>query len=133
MIRRPPRSTRTDTLFPYTTLFRSDIGNPDRAGGYALKRFIRLYPLYWLLTVAILLGSGLTGGVNTPPREPADILSTLSLFHFPSYSPPLTVAWPLFHEVLFYSIFLVLIFNKGFCVAFFGALSVLNHVTWTYL
>src|SRR3546814_2190628 len=28
MIRRPPRSTRTDTLFPYTTLFRS----PDLAG-----------------------------------------------------------------------------------------------------
>src|SRR3546814_1177650 len=35
MIRRPPRSTRTDTLFPYTTLFRSlddpcesHIGNP---------------------------------------------------------------------------------------------------------
>src|SRR3546814_1504069 len=27
MIRRPPRSTRTDTLFPYTTLFRS-YGNP---------------------------------------------------------------------------------------------------------
>src|SRR3546814_7665023 len=32
MIRRPPRSTRTDTLFPYTTLFRSlagDIGADD--------------------------------------------------------------------------------------------------------
>src|SRR3546814_4341288 len=28
MLRRPPRSTRTDTLFPYTTLFRS----PGRAG-----------------------------------------------------------------------------------------------------
>src|SRR3546814_12832742 len=26
MIRRPPRSTRTDTLFPYTTLFRSPLG-----------------------------------------------------------------------------------------------------------
>src|SRR3546814_3254838 len=26
MIRRPPRSTRTDTLFPYTTLFRSQPG-----------------------------------------------------------------------------------------------------------
>src|SRR3546814_11031621 len=26
MIRRPPRSTRTDTLFPYTTLFRSEFG-----------------------------------------------------------------------------------------------------------
>src|SRR3546814_16870952 len=29
MIRRPPRSTRTDTLFPYTTLFRSD--QPEKA------------------------------------------------------------------------------------------------------
>src|SRR3546814_2620375 len=28
MIRRPPRSTRTDTLFPYTTLFRSLAGVP---------------------------------------------------------------------------------------------------------
>src|SRR3546814_15958596 len=53
MIRRPPRSTRTDTLFPYTTLFRSTLailhavhvrtpprpdappGTPD-AGGYGL-------------------------------------------------------------------------------------------------
>src|SRR3546814_9375509 len=32
MMRRPPRSTRTDTLFPYTTLFRSHIlGVGDRA------------------------------------------------------------------------------------------------------
>src|SRR3546814_2452425 len=28
MIRRPPRSTRTDTLFPYTTLFRSQTRSP---------------------------------------------------------------------------------------------------------
>src|SRR3546814_9272733 len=35
MIRRPPRSTRTDTLFPYTTLFRSDVGKAiqDVKGG----------------------------------------------------------------------------------------------------
>src|SRR3546814_10472384 len=33
MVRRPPRSTRTDTLFPYTTLFRSraDDSRPARA------------------------------------------------------------------------------------------------------
>src|SRR3546814_1580959 len=40
MIRRPPRSTRTDTLFPYTTLFRS----PD------LRRH------------AALFGEGIVGG-----------------------------------------------------------------------
>src|SRR3546814_11635642 len=38
MIRRPPRSTRTDTLFPYTTLFRSELvqhgvhGSPHSRG-----------------------------------------------------------------------------------------------------
>src|SRR3546814_13683570 len=32
MIRRPPRSTRTDTLFPYTTLFRSRRGGCAVAG-----------------------------------------------------------------------------------------------------
>src|SRR3546814_15306294 len=32
MIRRPPRSTRTDTLFPYTTLFRSPAVEVDLCG-----------------------------------------------------------------------------------------------------
>src|SRR3546814_16438904 len=33
MIRRPPRSTRTDTLFPYTTLFRSGQGHAAGPSG----------------------------------------------------------------------------------------------------
>src|SRR3546814_7913310 len=48
MIRRPPRSTRTDTLFPYTTLFRSttlviDTIRPKRAFiiGFAAARHRR--------------------------------------------------------------------------------------------
>src|SRR3546814_8791400 len=42
MIRRPPRSTRTDTLFPYTTLFRSIAHQHDlgaRVGGVAQRAF----------------------------------------------------------------------------------------------
>src|SRR3546814_4207815 len=39
MIRRPPRSTRTDTLFPYTTLFRSShIARVDLETGKALAQ-----------------------------------------------------------------------------------------------
>src|SRR3546814_16626121 len=44
MLRRPPRSTRTDTLFPYTTLFRSAGGHialdrdSDRRHGPAVQR-----------------------------------------------------------------------------------------------
>src|SRR3546814_996592 len=45
MIRRPPRSTRTDTLFPYTTLFRSDsagfgAGGRDRI---CIRRSVRVH------------------------------------------------------------------------------------------
>src|SRR3546814_4360422 len=35
MLRRPPRSTRTDTLFPYTTLFRSSPSGARRHGARA--------------------------------------------------------------------------------------------------
>src|SRR3546814_6221757 len=38
MIRRPPRSTRTDTLFPYTTLFRSRPAAPPHRANF-LRRF----------------------------------------------------------------------------------------------
>src|SRR3546814_3359716 len=41
MIRRPPRSTRTDTLFPYTTLFRS---SARRAGSGAGREYPALAP-----------------------------------------------------------------------------------------
>src|SRR3546814_18877825 len=37
MIRRPPRSTRTDTLFPYTTLFRSDASLFPASAGDRLR------------------------------------------------------------------------------------------------
>src|SRR3546814_13912021 len=41
MIRRPPRSTRTDTRFPYTTLFRSVAGDVDRfADGIDSRPFV---------------------------------------------------------------------------------------------
>src|SRR3546814_9122542 len=47
MIRRPPRSTRTDTLFPYTTLFRSlsgrvtvDLASSAAGGAIGVTRFV---------------------------------------------------------------------------------------------
>src|SRR3546814_20145089 len=43
MIRRPPRSTRTDTLFPYTTLFRSELANIwPFVFGYYVAAFVDL-------------------------------------------------------------------------------------------
>src|SRR3546814_3577907 len=46
MIRRPPRSTRTDTLFPYTTLFRSDriVKELPPIASQRIVTRLRLYP-----------------------------------------------------------------------------------------
>src|SRR3546814_1574598 len=44
MIRRPPRSTRTDTLFPYTTLFRSIAIHDDVLSSCALRFFLYARP-----------------------------------------------------------------------------------------
>src|SRR3546814_14487495 len=45
-IRRPPRSTCTDTLFPYTTLFRSLDGEPGRAGRHEDRADLSWPPLW---------------------------------------------------------------------------------------
>src|SRR3546814_4804390 len=59
MIRRPPRSTRTDTLFPYTTLFRSSCADSHR-----WHRQLRFH--LWIQTMtdkikAAIIGSGNIG------------------------------------------------------------------------
>src|SRR3546814_1790941 len=51
MIRRPPRSTRTDTLFPYTTLFRSGQARDREVAG--VRRFLGFDP-----------GAGLRGNAS---------------------------------------------------------------------
>src|SRR3546814_12873418 len=61
MIRRPPRSTRTDTLFPYTTLFRS---MPPNAPRVKPNRFTR-----WLgRTILKLGGWRMVGEIPDIPR-----------------------------------------------------------------
>src|SRR3546814_9212057 len=66
MIRRPPRSTRTDTLFPYTTLFRSErVRLAELVGGQVITHvklpcsFPTTHPLFigetgWKLSEPIL-------------------------------------------------------------------------------
>src|SRR3546814_14397167 len=55
MIRRPPRSTRTDTLFPYTTLFRSLAAAHDAEAGPHLVAEFPLDVVHHLRPVAVAL------------------------------------------------------------------------------
>src|SRR3546814_15006698 len=66
MIRRPPRSTRTDTLFPYTTLFRSRPGEPGlflhrqrvHVGAHEDRRTVAIFEQADDAGAADLLGHG---------------------------------------------------------------------------
>src|SRR3546814_15237117 len=62
MIRRPPRSTRTDTLFPYTTLFRSHAKEMGFTGRE--DPFFFCKPADALLNVA----DGQAGNMPYPPK-----------------------------------------------------------------
>src|SRR3546814_12800003 len=63
MIRRPPRSTRTDTLFPYTTLFRSAMSVLRASGQRRLPIVNRRHELVGML-VADAAGKSAGGGAG---------------------------------------------------------------------
>src|SRR3546814_1345004 len=68
MIRRPPRSTRTDTLFPYTTLFRSTSGILPTDLQDGMKRPERLLVAHPFNPVYLLPLVELVGGQRTAPE-----------------------------------------------------------------
>src|SRR3546814_7226688 len=69
MILRPPRSTRTDTLFPYTTLFRSSLSLPcDHSGSGPDRPSPRLVEI-GLVEAAVPLG--LAGERRGQPPNPS--------------------------------------------------------------
>src|SRR3546814_589828 len=69
MIRRPPRSTRTDTLFPYTTLFRSELTELIRPalGGLIVQRLCGLKDQLKIITLDGDLEQLLVSSVRADP------------------------------------------------------------------
>src|SRR3546814_2285239 len=77
MIRRPPRSTRTDTLFPYTTRFRSD-------------------PLMWVEVVTTGLAALAGGAVVVPAAESSPFGSVRSEEHTSELQSLMRISYAVF-------------------------------------
>jgi exopolysaccharide production protein ExoZ len=99
-----------------------DVGHPGSWGSYLYKRFVRVYPIYWLYTLVFVLALLTLGGTDaTMPDNGADWLTSLSLIRFTPAAPPLGQGWTLFHEVAFYAVFSVLILNRRLGLAALAA------------
>lgn len=92
-----------------------DIGRSNKIRPYLLKRFIRLYPIFWVVMIPILFVVIFFpifdfGGVD---KSPPGIISAIFLLP-QSTSPLLIVSWTMKHEVLFYILFsLMIILPQG--------------------
>jgi peptidoglycan/LPS O-acetylase OafA/YrhL len=96
-----------------------DLGRTERALPYLWKRFVRLFPLLWLVVGGwIVLRSVMTDGPSI------DQIGT-SLLLYPSLSEPVPlVVWTLRHELLFYIAFCAAIFNRWVGFALFGVWTI---------
>jgi exopolysaccharide production protein ExoZ len=98
----------------------ADFGRPETALSFFRKRFVRIYPLYWL----VLLGLLAVYLFVFPSLGPASARDPVSLFLsftlLPTQSPLLQVSWTLTHEMLFYAVFGLLILNLRIGLILFG-------------
>ena len=83
---------------------------------YGSKRFVRIFPPYWPVSIALIISYLLLPNLSAGNRSDFSLLSSLLLL--PDAHPPaLSVAWTLIHEVLFYLVFcLFFVSNRIFLI-----------------
>lgn len=100
---------------------------------YIYRRFVRVYPIYWVYTLPFVVLVALGFGTDAKiPKEFMGWLSSLTLIRFSATEPPLTVAWSLFHEIAFYLLFSVLLLNRRTGVACFAVMGMVCLAVYQY-
>jgi exopolysaccharide production protein ExoZ len=76
----------------------NDVGKPSAIFSYVRKRFIRIYPIYWVVLAMVLAGQLRHLDTDFPfHHDPCVILSSVLLVHVYSTETNMVVAWTLFH------------------------------------
>ena len=99
---------------------RNDFGRPERAWRFLRKRFMRIYPIYWLVMALVLAVHPLVHSVGGNLLNLGWVLKSLTLLPTNGF-PLLAVAWTLEHEILFYAAFLLLVISPRIGRTLFAA------------
>ncbi len=89
---------------------RKDLGHPSKLRSFLFRRFIRIYPLYLLLTLVMVALYSLHLGHFSKLSAEVIAKSFVLFPQEPGVKPLLAPGWTLCHEVLFYLLFAALIF-----------------------
>lgn len=91
-----------------------DIGRPQRLRHYAVRRFRRIYPAYWVVLVPLSLAYFLFPRAGVPSQhDPLNFVFSFLLLPYPA-PPILGVAWTLVYEIIFYVLFgMVILFGRA--------------------
>jgi exopolysaccharide production protein ExoZ len=105
----------TLTGFMVWYVYRDRLGRPGQLRPYLLHRFVRIYPLYWVLTLfwlAVVVGFPDTYAEGHETQAGTLLLSFLLLPSPSGADPILLVAWSLVHTVFFYAMFALLFLQR---------------------
>lgn len=86
----------------------------SRLAPYLGKRVCRIYPIYWVVTLAVLPAWYLMPSFGEDYHRSLSALLTSLLLIPQSHDPHLTVGWTLLHEVLFYAYFSLFFLTRHF-------------------
>lgn len=96
---------------------------------YGIKRFVRIFPPYWPVSIALILAYFVLPGMSQGTRGDFSWLSSLLLL--PDTPPALSVAWTLIHELMFYMIFsLFFISSRLFLACVAGWIVAILAAVW---
>jgi exopolysaccharide production protein ExoZ len=117
--------------FIITFIHAGDVGRPSQLRAYATKRFLRIYPIYWVVLLALIPLFFVFRNAGFGHETHPDVLFTsFFLIPHPLY-PLLTPAWTLRHEVWFYILFGLLIFmRRPYGIILMLAVAGASFVVW---
>jgi peptidoglycan/LPS O-acetylase OafA/YrhL len=98
-----------------------DFSSPYRTPNYLLKRFVRVFPVYWIFLTFYIGASALGLGSPNFSWDLSNLLSSYTLFPpNTETSLPLQVAWTLLHEIIFYLFFITFLIRRYLGFICFG-------------
>jgi exopolysaccharide production protein ExoZ len=98
-----------------------DIGRPGRLRNYLTRRFIRLFPVYWVCVgIFCALAAMGFGTAAVLPVTVGQWISTVFLIRLDNLEFPIAQAWTLVHELAFYLVFVLFIIGRRLGMAAFA-------------